>query len=112
MKDRYTRECPRPEYDKQITEWVNANGDDFGMMGYPVAIYHDGFIYRVLTGSGLGEYAAIRGFLGQLGLVNLIDDTASFRGYDAVYASQQIKSEVISGILRMCDIPRNTPPAK
>lgn len=110
MKHRYTRDCPRPEYDARITEWLSTMDEDDGMTTYPVAVYHDGFIYRVITGHGMSEYASIRNFLGGLGLVNLIDDLASFRGYDAVLAPQEVKSAMANGTFKLADIPRNTPP--
>ena len=112
MKHRYTRECPRPAYDEKITEWLSAFDQDDGMMSYPVAIYHEGFIYRSVTGHGMGDYVSIRKFLGELGLVNLIDDTATFRGYDAVMASPEVKKTMTDGTFRMTDIPKNAPPTK
>lgn len=112
MKHRYTRDCARPEYDEKITEWLNTFNVDDGMMSYPVAVFHEGFIYRMITGHGLGEYSSIRNFLGELGLVNLIDDTATFRGYDAVMASPEVKRAMTNGTFKMTDIPKNTPPAK
>ncbi|EAA7569123.1 hypothetical protein S700_004847 [Salmonella enterica subsp. enterica] len=112
MKHRYTRDCPRPVYDDKITDWLNTFDDDDGMMSYPVAIYHGGYIYRVITGHGMSEYVSIRNFLGEIGLVNLIDDTATFRGYDAVLASPEVKTAMADGTFRMTDIPKNTAPVK
>ncbi|MGT3113695.1 hypothetical protein [Klebsiella pneumoniae] len=112
MKHRYTRDCQRPDYDEKITEWLSTFDLDDGLMSYPVAIFHGGFIYRVVTGHGLGEYVSIRNFLGELGLVNLIDDTATFRGYDAVLASPEVRKAISDGTFRMADIPKNIPPAK
>lgn len=112
MKHRYTRDCPRPDYDETITEWLNTLDIDDGMMSYPVAIYHDGYIYRVITGHGMSEYVSIRNFLGEIGLINLIDDAATFRGYDAVMAIPDVKAAMAEGVFRMADIPKNTPPVK
>ncbi|WP_052237754.1 hypothetical protein ACI51Z_13505 [Pectobacterium carotovorum] len=112
MDHRYTRECPRPGYDEKITKWLNEQDDDdneFGSMPYPVALYHDGFIYRSITGSGLGGYVDVCEFLKELGLVNLLSDDATFRGYDAVFAPKEVKKAIMTHKISLQDIPPNVP---
>ncbi|WP_455811919.1 hypothetical protein [Pseudomonas graminis] len=109
MEHRYTRECPRPEYDEKITEWLKKKTGEVDSVPYPVAIYYGDFIYRSIKGSGLGDYVSICEFLKKLGLVNLLDDTATFRGYDALFASVDVKIALSKGEFKLSDIPRNTP---
>ncbi|PHI29228.1 hypothetical protein [Budvicia aquatica] len=109
MEHRYTRDSSRPDYDGKITEWLKENDEEVDMMPYPVAIYHDGFIYRSITGGGLGDYVEISEFLSALGLVNIIAPDATFRGYDAVFAIPAIKAAIEKGELNIQDIPKNAP---
>ncbi|MEL5572203.1 hypothetical protein [Serratia bockelmannii] len=109
MEHRYTRECPRPDYDEKITAWLKKQRSGIDTMSYPVAIFHEGFIYRSITGSGLGDYVSISEFLKKLGLVNLLGDMDTFRGYDAVYAAPETKAALVQGDFKLADIPRNTP---
>ncbi|HIG8794514.1 TPA: hypothetical protein ACYEOW_000738 [Raoultella terrigena] len=111
MEHRYTRECEQPEYDKKISLWLQRQPEDpWGSMEYPVAIYHNGFIYRAIIGSGLGDYVSICEFLKKLGLVNLLADDGNFRGYDAVFAIPAVKIDIATGKMKLADIPRNPPP--
>lgn len=109
MEHRYTRECPRPEFDEKITAWLKNKNDEIDSMAYPVAIFHEGFIYRSITGSGLGDYVSISEFLKKQGLVNLLGDMDTFRGYDAVFAPPEVKVALAKGEFKLADIPRNTP---
>ncbi|EMO4627615.1 hypothetical protein R4Q10_000484 [Enterobacter kobei] len=111
MEHRYTRESERPDYDDKISQWLEQQPEDpWGSMGYPVALYHNGFIYRSITGSGLGDYVGICEFLKRLGLVNLLPDDGTFRGYDAVFAMPAVKTDIAKGKMKLADIPRNPPP--
>lgn len=111
MEHRYTRECERPQYDDKISAWLESQAEDlWGAADYPVAIYHNGFIYRAITGSGLGDYVSICEFLKKLGLTNLLTDFQTFRGYDAVFATPEVKSQLVKGGFKLADIPRNPPP--
>lgn len=111
MEHRYTRECERPDYDDRISQWLEQQPEDpWGSMEYPVALYHNGFIYRAITGSGLGDYVSICEFLKRLGLVNLLPDDGMFRGYDAVFAIPTVKADIVKGKMKLADIPRNPPP--
>ncbi|HHG8599745.1 hypothetical protein [Morganella morganii] len=95
MKHSYTGDHSRPDYDEKITSWLkNKTEPMFGSMSYPVALYHDGFLYRKITGSGLNEYVSICNFLEKIGLVNLLAPDATFRGYDAVFAIPAVKTEM------------------
>lgn len=115
MKHRYTRECPRPVYDEKITKWLSKQEDDdneFGSMSYPVALYNEGFIHRSITGDGFGGYVGICKFLKKLGLVNVLADDATFRGYDAVYAPKAVKTALANREINLQDIPKNDPPKR
>ncbi len=113
MEHRYTRDCAKPDYDEKITTWLNKKrGGGIDSMPYPVALYHDGFIYRSITGSGLGGFVDICEFLKKLGLVNLIADDATFRGYDAVFAPVHVKVSLAQKEINLQDIPRNEIPKR
>lgn len=110
MEHRYTRDCPRPDYDEKITEWLNKQSrNGCSSMPYPVAIYHGGYIYRCIKGSGLGDYVSICEFLKSLKLVNMIADDATFRGYDAVFSTIPDKVDLLKRKFSLSDIPRNEP---
>lgn len=62
MEHRYTRECERPDYDDKISQWLEQQPEDpRGSMGYPVALYYNGFIYRAITdpARGLRQYLRV-----------------------------------------------------
>lgn len=108
MDHRYTRECERPEYDEKITEWLDGyearthNGAD-----YHIALYHNGYIYRSLSPIGLGEFIKTSQFLHELGLVDILGERETFRGYSVVFALPQIKRLRVKGELILTDIPVN-----
>ncbi|WP_097741743.1 hypothetical protein [Escherichia coli] len=110
MKHRYTRECERPDYDEKISLWLEGRPrDPWGAAPYPVALFHNGFIYRAITGSGLGDYVSICEFLKRLGLTNILGDGEVFRGYDAVFALPKVKADIANGKMKLVDIPVNPP---
>lgn len=109
MESRYTRDCTRPDYDEKITAWLDEQDEGFDSIPYPIAIYHQGFIYRAINASGMGDYVSACEFLMELGLVNLLEATETFRGYDAVFSAVSEKIKLSKGEFRLDDIPRNTP---
>lgn len=110
MEHRYTRDdCPRPTYDEKITSWLEDKENEFPGMSYPIALYYEGFIYRMILAEGFGEYVSACEFLKELGLVNLLADDQSFRGYDAVFATVPVKVAMHKHEFSLNDIPRNKP---
>jgi len=89
MEDKYLKDCERPAHDARITEWLANQENDSGMATYKIALFHDGYLYRSINCSGLSEYVAASEFLKSLALVNCLDSTATFRGFDTVLATLQ-----------------------
>ncbi|GEM_PF-1067732 len=111
MDHRYTRECERPEYDEEITKWLDEyRTHPWGGTEYTIAIYHSGFIYRTLYAEGLDSFAAASKFLRSIGLVDILNDLEIFRGYSSVFATPEVRKLRDSGEFNMLDIPRNPPP--
>ncbi|EMH6403710.1 hypothetical protein AB5B87_003218 [Providencia rettgeri] len=110
MEHRYTRDdCPRPEYDEKLTTWLKGKENMYPGMSYPIALYHEGYIYRMILAEGLGEYVSACEYLKKLGLVNLLADDQTFRGYDAVFATVPVKVSMHKHEFSLNDIPRNKP---
>lgn len=88
MKHRYLTETERPEFDQQITEWLSKQCAEMDSVSYPIALFHDGYLYRSITCSGMSEYVLTTQFLGSIGLVNALASDATYRGYDALFATR------------------------
>ncbi|QCT18498.1 hypothetical protein FEM41_02005 [Jejubacter calystegiae] len=89
MKSRYLTETERPEYDALITRWLDEQSTDVDSIPYKIALYHDGYMYRSITCSGLGEYSSASSFLESQGLVNALKPDETCRGYDALFVTAQ-----------------------
>ncbi|MFJ5341784.1 hypothetical protein ACIPSD_22130 [Pectobacterium sp. CHL-2024] len=89
MKGRYKTDSARPHYDQAITDWLEEHISDGDMMSYSIALYHDGYIYRSIICSGLGEYVQATNFLNSIGLANALAPDARYRGFDALFAPEE-----------------------
>ncbi|MFV9685471.1 hypothetical protein ACNY67_01035 [Pantoea sp. KXB45] len=89
MENIYLKDCERPAHDVRITEWLAVQENDSGITSYKIALFHDGYLYRSISCTDLAEYVAASEFLKSLTLVNCLDSTATFRGFDAVFATLQ-----------------------
>ena len=98
MEHRYTQESGKPEFDTKITAWLNTLTPAAGSaIPYPVAICHNGAIYREIIGNGLSDYVSLTGFLRRMGLVNLLRADAKFQGYSAIFATQETRHALRRG---------------
>ena len=89
MEHKYLKECERPEHDARITDWLSTQDGGVDSIPYNIALFHDGYLYRSIICSGMSEYVVATEFLSSLTLVNCLDSTATFRGFDAVFATLQ-----------------------
>ncbi|EJG0604484.1 hypothetical protein CVY58_RS06990 [Cronobacter sakazakii] len=87
MKSRYLTETQRPDFDSAITAWLADNAEDIESIPYKIALYSDGYLYRSIICSGLGDYISATNFLESLGLVNVLNADRTYRGYDALFAT-------------------------
>lgn len=111
MEHRYTRESERPEYDEKISNWLNEyKTHPWGGPEYHTALYHNGFIYRAITPTGLDGFIKLSMFLNELGLVDILNEMEVFRGYSAVFATPDVKLRRAKGDFNLSDIPKNPPP--
>lgn len=89
MKHRYLTETERPEFDLKISEWLSNQSAEIDSISYTIALFHDGYLYRSITCSGMSEYVLTTQFLGSIGLVNALAPDATYRGYDALFATRE-----------------------
>ncbi|RNM02385.1 hypothetical protein [Dickeya undicola] len=87
MKHRYLTETEKPGFDDIISNWLAQQDDEIDGIPYKIALYHDGYLYRSITCSGLGEYVRASRFLESQGFVNALKAEATYRGYDALFAT-------------------------
>ncbi|WP_312043012.1 hypothetical protein [Erwinia sp.] len=89
MKDRYLTDITPPPHDQIVSDWLKKQSYGIDSISYKIALFHDGFLYRSIICSGMGEYIQTSNFLCSIDLVNALAPDATYRGYDAIYATQQ-----------------------
>ncbi|AFJ46816.1 hypothetical protein [Shimwellia blattae] len=90
MEHNYLLENEKPEFDTRITAWLNSQSDiPWGKIPYPVALCHNGKLYREVIAQGLGEYVSLTAFLRSIGLENMLSSRASLHQYGAVFATPE-----------------------
>lgn len=89
MEHKYLKDCERPDHDARISDWLSIQDGEVDSIPYNIALFHDGYLYRSITCYGMSEYVEASEFLKSLTLVNCLDSSATFRGFDAVFATLQ-----------------------
>lgn len=108
MEHRYTPACGRPDYDEQITRWLDSyEARTWNGVVYNIALYHDGYIYRSLCPNGHAELVAVSKFLHGLGLIDILNELETFRGFSSVFAIPEVKRLRAKGEFVLSEIPQN-----
>lgn len=87
MKTQLLNPETKLDIDDDLSLWLNANESDIDGVPYKAAILGtDGNAYRVITVSGLDKLMQLSEDLWQFGLVDLLKNHHSVRGFEAIYS--------------------------
>lgn len=93
MRTELLNEAAIPPFDAQIVQYVAEEGESlYGSTEMVVGIGYRGSVYRSITTEGMTEYMGCIDFLLDLGLVDLLENQVSFKGFDSLFVLPDDKS--------------------
>ena len=96
MRTELLNEAAIPPFDAQIVQYVAEKGESpYGSTEMIVGIGYRGSVYRSITTEGLTEYMGCTDFLHDLGLVDLLENQVSFKGFDSLFVLPDDKNIAI-----------------